>query len=46
MAARNLFWVLVLALAACSSSVPEVRYYSLAVQPARAPAAPPRKSVV
>jgi uncharacterized lipoprotein YmbA len=40
MAARSLFWVSVLALAACSSPVPEVRHYALTVQPARAPAAP------
>lgn len=44
MKARSLFWILVLTAAACSST-PEVRYYSLTVQPARAPAAPPKGDV-
>ena len=44
MKARGLFWILVLTAAACSSA-PQTRYYSLTVEPAQAPAAPPKGDV-
>lgn len=44
MTARRILWGLVLTVAACTST-PEVRYYSLTAQPARAPAAAPKGDV-